>query len=91
MRIVLPAKAVDVPDGDRCISWNPEERDSKYFICQFFSERHEYISAREAQRDGLGPSGGTLSFYTCRLFDVGLANYKYGDGVYKCEQCLNSK
>jgi hypothetical protein len=31
MRIVLPAKAVDVPDGDRCISWNPEERDSKYF------------------------------------------------------------
>ncbi len=92
MKIIKPEVIAEVPDGNRCVSWSPQEsREGKDFKCTFFRDDSKTISAREAQQSGLGYSGGTISFFRCALFDVGLTQYEYGHGVCKAAQCLEAK
>jgi len=87
MEITIPEKKVTVPNGNRCVCWNPEEqREGLGFECKYYVKEVNHISTSEAINSGLGYSAGSIEFHICRLFNYRL-KYKYGDGVYKCLVC----
>ena len=88
MKIYIPAKIVEIPDGDRCVIWEPGKLMD---CCKFYQQETQYTSSVEAIKIGLGMSGGSMTWLSCRLFDVGLTNYRYGYGVRKCKQCVEQK
>ena len=71
-------REVDVPDGDRCVSYDgqPSPR------CSMLRETSSVVGPH----DGLG-SGGTMYFQHCALFDWGLT-LKVRYGVLKCPPCM---
>lgn len=86
MKIIIPAKEYQVPDGKKCYSWSQDDGGWQKIKCQFYYNNQSYISAKEAQASGLGFSGGTIDNHTCSLFRQGLKS-EIGVGVFKCDEC----
>ena len=84
MKIKIPARTVEIPDGDYCYHYDSEKRE--WISCQFYYQYSNYISAIDAQQSGLGVSGGSITFGVCKLFDQGLS--LDGNSVSKSEDCL---
>lgn len=74
-------KAIVVPLGDYCKDY---KRGDNIKPCE-----HSRMSTSDVSwSDGLG-SPGTLVFYRCNAFGVGLRS-ECGVGLEKCKECLSS-
>lgn len=78
MKIIIPEQVVEIPDGNRCVSWSiKENQDGTTFQCSFYTERKNHYSGNDY-----------ITIMSCAHFHSQLGSYKYGDGVYKLEECL---
>ena len=73
---------VEIPDGPFC-NFEKSRR------CLMLRTEFQGVSDREAQRDGLGATGGTLVFHFCSFFGTGLErDYDVSGYVAKkCAEC----
>lgn len=87
MRKISCTREATVPDGVHCVDYYEKSRVEK---CEQL--RTEVITT--TWQDGLG-SPGSISHYSCALFDKGLHSYYPHEGfhgltVKKCAQCLDA-
>ena len=84
MKIKIPARIVDIPDGDYCYYYDSKKR--KWISCQFYYQYSDYAPSIEVQQSESGVSSGSITFNVCRLFDQGLSLDE--DGISKHGDCL---
>lgn len=82
MKIISVTRAAAVPGGKFCAKYS--ERDSER--CEQVRTQTTHVS----WEDGLG-SPGTMTFYSCALFDVGLRQvWDKGLSLEKCQACIDA-